>query len=46
MNYHLPNFNVKNLVKEAGTTLSRVVQVNIGGGGGRGREFIYFFFTY
>lgn len=27
MNIHLPNFNMKNLVKEAGTTLSRVVQV-------------------
>ncbi|XP_013099985.1 endophilin-B1 isoform X1 [Stomoxys calcitrans] len=27
MNIHLPNFNVKNLVKEAGSTLSRVVQL-------------------
>ncbi|XP_054740872.1 endophilin-B1 isoform X2 [Anastrepha obliqua] len=27
MNINLPNFNVKNLVKEAGSTLSRVVQL-------------------
>ncbi|XP_016975183.1 endophilin-B1 isoform X2 [Drosophila rhopaloa] len=27
MNIHLPNFNVKNLVKEAGSTISRVVQL-------------------
>lgn len=27
MNINLPNFNVKNLVKEAGSTISRVVQV-------------------
>jgi len=28
MNINLPNFNMKNLVKEAGSTISRVVQVN------------------
>ena len=27
MNFHVPNFNMKNLVKEAGSTFSRVVQV-------------------
>lgn len=28
MNMKMPDFNVKRLVKEAGSTLSRVVQVN------------------
>lgn len=28
MNMKMPDFNVKKLVKEAGSTLSRVVQVN------------------
>ncbi|XP_023306516.2 endophilin-B1 isoform X2 [Lucilia cuprina] len=27
MNFHVPNFNMKNLVKEAGSTFSRVVQL-------------------
>lgn len=29
MNIKMPDFNVKKLVKEAGSQLSRVVQVNI-----------------
>ena len=29
MNFTVPNFNMKNLVKEAGSTFSRVVQVFI-----------------
>lgn len=28
MNINLSNFNMKSLVKEAGSTISRVVQVN------------------